>query len=584
VREQGPEPSGTSRLILGPLLRHVGATDATIWVETSAPAEVEVVAGEATACDRTFHVAGHHYAIVALVGLQPASSTPYEVRLDGRTVWPKPAADPEARSPGSGDPEPQTHPPSCIRTLDPDGPVRITFGSCREPGERGTHRGIDPDVLVAYAERLARTGAADWPTALILLGDQVYADETSPEMRVEIAARRDPSQPPGYEVANFEEYTRLYREAWSEPSVRWLFSTVPVSMIFDDHDIRDDWNTSESWRAEMKATSWWEDRITGGLMAYWIYQHLGNLSPAGLAADQTLRAVRAEADGAEVLRSFARHADAEADGAKGTLWSYRRDFGRVRLLVIDSRCGRILAEGQRLMISKTEFGWVERQVEDGDYDHLVVGTSLPWLLPRALHEIESWDEVLAQPRRGRLVSGFGEALRRAADLEHWAAFRTSFDSLAALFGRIGRGEHGAEPPASICVLSGDVHHTYVAQAAWPDPTRSHVVQITCSPFHNSIPRPMRLVFHVGWSKTVEVVMKAISRLSGVPSLPVHWTHPTGPHFGNAVATVTFEGRMARLLLERSAPATEPDAQAEGEPTRLRTIVELPLTALRTPPA
>ncbi len=111
-------------------------------------------------------------------------------------------------------------------------------------------------------------------------------------MRAEIAGRRDPSKPPGYEVADFEEYTRLYHEAWTEPSIRWLFSTVPVSMIFDDHDVRDDWNTSHAWRVEMQATDWWEERITGALMSYWIYQHLGNLSPDGLAADETLRAVR----------------------------------------------------------------------------------------------------------------------------------------------------------------------------------------------------------------------------------------------------------------------------------------------------
>ncbi|HET9613572.1 MAG TPA: alkaline phosphatase D family protein, partial [Candidatus Limnocylindrales bacterium] len=531
------ESSTGSPLVLGPLLRHVGSTDATIWVETSAAGSVQVRAGPIVAETRTFQVAGHHYAIVALTGLEPASSTPYDVLVDGQVVWP---SDPE-------------RPPSVIRTIDPAGPIRLAFGSCREPVEPGTTRGIDPDVLVAYADRLAQGAGEGWPTALLLLGDQVYADETTPAMRDELDRRRDTSKPPGHEVANFEEYTLLYREAWSDPSIRWLFSTVPVSMIFDDHDIRDDWNTSASWRDDMAATSWWQDRIAGGLMSYWIYQHLGNLSPTGLANDETLKAVRAADDGAEILRAFALHADAEADGAKGTMWSYRRDLGRVRLVVIDSRCGRILADGRRSMISDAEFDWVERQVTDGEYDHLVVGTSLPWLLPRALHEIESWDEVLAQPRRGRLVAGIGEWLRRGADLEHWAAFRASFDRLAALFATIGRRDANRPVPATICVLSGDVHHTYVAEAAWPDPTDARVFQITCSPFHNSIPRPMKLVFHVGWSRVVETVMKGVSRLSGVPALPIHWRHPTGPHFGNALASLTFEGRTARLALERSEP-------------------------------
>ena len=93
-----------------------------------------------------------------------------------------------------------------------------------------------------------------------------------------------------------------------------------------------------------------------------------------------------------MLREFAVAADEEADGDKGARWSYRRDLGDVRLLVIDSRCGRILDDGDRSMVADAEFSWIEEQV-DGDYDHLLIGTSLPWLLPRALHDLESWNEA-----------------------------------------------------------------------------------------------------------------------------------------------------------------------------------------------
>ena len=52
-------------LILGPMLRDVGPTSATIWVETDAPCTVEVLGHRA----RTFTVAGHHYALVIVEGL-----------------------------------------------------------------------------------------------------------------------------------------------------------------------------------------------------------------------------------------------------------------------------------------------------------------------------------------------------------------------------------------------------------------------------------------------------------------------------------------------------------------------------------
>ena len=552
-------------LLIGPLLRHVGERDATIWVELDGPARVEVRAGAASASDTTFHVAGHHYAIVVLGRLERGSSNPYEVLVDGRRAWPIDGS---------------TFPPSRIRTIDRERPLRILFGSCREPGDPGRQRGIDPDVLEAWAHRMATRPDEEWPDALLLVGDQVYADDTSPVVQTSMATRRDLKVPPGTEVADFEDYTQLYRESWTEPSIRWLLSTVPSSMIFDDHDVRDDWNTSEAWRRDMQAKPWWDERIVGALMSYWIYQHLGNLSPHVLGANETYQAVRAAPDGETVLRPFARHADAEADGAKGTMWSYRRDLGPIRLVVIDSRCGRILADGHRSMISDPEFEWIEAQVEDGDYDHLVVVTSLPWLLPRALHEVESWDEALTRPTSPRPVRAFGEWLRRAADLEHWAAFRASFDRLAQLFGRIGRGEHGATPPATICVLSGDVHHAYVAEASYPDPTKSRVFQITCSPIHNTIPRVMKGVFRFGWSRSAEVLMKGIGRFSGVPSLPIHWHHPTGPHFGNELAELTFDGRSAGLVLERSTRPSE-DPQAARDRPSLTVEAEQDLTGPRS---
>ncbi|MDQ3850319.1 MAG: alkaline phosphatase family protein, partial [Actinomycetota bacterium] len=62
-------------LVLGPLLRHVGERDATVWVETDRPATVEVCGAR----ERTFEVEGHHYALVCIHGLEPGSPRPYAV-------------------------------------------------------------------------------------------------------------------------------------------------------------------------------------------------------------------------------------------------------------------------------------------------------------------------------------------------------------------------------------------------------------------------------------------------------------------------------------------------------------------------
>ncbi|HET8683011.1 MAG TPA: alkaline phosphatase family protein, partial [Micromonosporaceae bacterium] len=153
------------QLLVGPLLRRVSGDRATIWVETSEPATVEVRAGTAGGAARTFTAFGHHYALVVVDGLPPGAVTPYQVLLDGQVVWP-PAGSP--------------YPPSVIRTRPPDAPVRLVFGSCREATRRASKRSYPPDALDEYALRLARSAdpLRDWPDSLLLLGDQVYADET----------------------------------------------------------------------------------------------------------------------------------------------------------------------------------------------------------------------------------------------------------------------------------------------------------------------------------------------------------------------------------------------------------------------
>ena len=539
-----------AELRLGPLLRYADGSTATVWVETSRPSTAEVRCADGTRAEaRTFQVAGHHYALVPLAGLTPGTETAYEVHLDGTRVWPLPDS---------------RFPPSVIRTRADGDDVRVTFGSCRWATPAAEeHDPVGPDALDTLAARIAADPEAERPDVLLLLGDQVYADETSEATRRWLAARRDLSDPPGNEVADYEEYTRLYYESWLDPEVRWLLSTVPSCMIFDDHDVIDDWNTSAAWLADMRATPWWRERLLSGLMSYWVHQHLGNLSPDELAADPLYAAVRELPDGTDELRAFACKADADAASVR---WSYRRDFGRVRLLMVDSRAARVLDEQNRSMLDPGEAEWLREQALDaaGSYDHLLVGTSLPWLLPHLVHDAEAWNAALCRGDRGARWARFGEDLRRKADLEHWAAFPASFASLAGLIAEVGSG---AGAPATVLVLSGDVHHAYVAEATWPsDVPDARVLQLTCSPVHNSVPLSIRLGFRFGWSAAARALGRRFARHGRCAPPPVKWRKKGGPWFGNQLMTLTLRGRSARLRLEQ--------ARADGS---LKTVEESVLT-------
>ena len=144
-------------------------------------------------------------------------------------------------------------------------------------------------------------------------------------------------------------------------------------MIFDDHDVHDDWNTSDDWVRDIRSRGWWDERITGAFMSYWIYQHIGNLEPDALEKDELYAKVCAAEDAEEALREFAWRADRTVDS---TQWSFRRDIGPARLVMIDSRAGRVLEPGARTMVDEREWKFIH-DAAHAPCRHILLGTSLP---------------------------------------------------------------------------------------------------------------------------------------------------------------------------------------------------------------
>ena len=547
----------TTELVLGPMLRYAGTESATFWVETSAPCEVEIL-GHRTS---TFTVEGHHYALLRVDDLTPDSVTPYDVRLDGELVWP----------PRDGRPQ------SVVHTRNHEHRARLVFGSCRVGDPQPMHLGrewpedmktLGIDALWTYAKQLQR-GEMEWPDAVLLLGDQVYADETSPATREFIEARRG-KEAPKEQVADFEEYTRLYRESWSEPDIRWLLSTVPTVMIFDDHDVHDDWNISWLWVEEMRRKAWWEARITGAFMAYWIYQHLGNLSPPELEEDAVYPQVKSEEDAGTLLRRLAHSWDRESAASR---WAFHRDFGGTRLLVLDSRAARVLSDGRRQMIDDEEWEWIVEH-SSGAFDHVIIASTLPVFLPIGIHHLQAWNEVLCTGRFGRLAANLSERLRRAVDLEHWAAFNRSFEQLCDWLRTIARGTEGAKPPASILLLGGDIHSSSVTEVDLGTGA-SRVHQLVCSPFRNPLSTKERRIVQATGSRIAAKLFAPLAKLAGVEPPSTSWTPTRDATFENALGELLLDGRAASATIWRSP--------REGEdPEQLVTEQPLALTAASHP--
>jgi hypothetical protein len=563
-----PDPATENRppeLLLGPILRHVGEDDATVWIQTDRPCEVSI-----NGCaQRTFTVADHFFALVEVTGLTPGEATPYTVELDGRRVWPE---------------TDYGLPPCSIRPHLAGEELELIFGSCRvslphEPpyvlpaAEHDEAQGID--ALRTLAQGLADSGAR-LPDGLLMLGDQVYADDLSPALR-ELTRDREPgNDAPADELCDFDEYALAYREAWSEPLIRWLLSTVPTSMIFDDHEVHAQWKLSEPWQRKLRSRRDYERHISGGLMAYWIFQHLGNLSPGELAENGLYRAVREQGTGGADAGSMLRRQMADADRQAGhSRWSYCRDLGNSRLVVIDSRAGRSLKPGDRRMIEEDEWRWVVDRAA-GDYEHLLLASSVPFFLTAGLHFAETWNAAITERGKRRLTRWVGEKIRQAMVMDHWASFPESFEQLCALLGEVVSGRCGdGDAPRSVVMLSGDVHHCYLAEVELADEPEASVPiwQAVCSAYRKDLSPKEKRVMRFGNSRTGERLARWLARRVGVEHSPARWQIVHDPSYENQV------GRL-RLGPDRAEVRVETTAGADWRAPKLRPVFEHDLLADR----
>ena len=305
-----------SGLVLGPLLRHVGTHGRDRLGRDRQPLRRSRSSAAASGPGPS-RATTTRWSCVE--GLAPGTSTPYDVRLDGEVVWPPLDCD----APAVAHPHPGRRAARC-------GSRSAPAATPRRPRSTDDSN-FDADALDAFARRMighARAGLARRAGCC----SATRSTPTRPPRRRSGGSARGATSPTrrATRCADFEEYTWLYHESWTDPDVRWLLSTLPSSMIFDDHDVRDDWNTSDSWRQEMQAhvvvggAHHRRPLVVLGLPAPG--QPLaggagrGRALPAGAGARRRRRAAAAR------VRRGRRRARPTAQ--KGTRWSFRRDLGR----------------------------------------------------------------------------------------------------------------------------------------------------------------------------------------------------------------------------------------------------------------
>jgi len=103
-----------------------------------------------------------------------------------------------------------------------------------------------------------------WPAALPKASDALPLNDPNPGRA--LLARRTYAT----------EVRALGRTSAALPRVRRILANTPTYMIFDDHDVTDDWNITGAWRSKVEHSPAGRRVVANALAAYWAFQGWGD--------------------------------------------------------------------------------------------------------------------------------------------------------------------------------------------------------------------------------------------------------------------------------------------------------------------
>ena len=371
------------------------------------------------------------------------------------------------------------------------------------------------------------------------------------------------------------------------PAVRRALANIPTSMIFDDHEVTDDWNITLHWCSTVYRKGGAENPfgrrvVQNALLAYALFQAWGN-TPVLFAATGTtgergrdlLDAVRTW-DGTAASGSYDRIGtrvgiptgvtSAGLTRAAGALdWSYVVTGPSHQVIVLDTRTERrypgAAKDPPALVLTDQSF---DRQL-----------STVPFAGPEALTIVISPAPVIGPPlvEEGvqRRAADLAEYTLLFADAEAWGLQPPAFEKLLArLFTRPPADADGVRR-ARVLVLSGDVHYgcagrlRYTAGAPYHGSAAGNVegvlVQLTSSALKNEEAKTHAL-HAIGYDPDPLAMNRAreavgLEPVGDMPRLDrAGWANPGGARrqVGTSSSPPTAFGSVQVPLVVTGAPA------------------------------
>ena len=267
--------------------------------------------------------------------------------------------------------------------------------------------------------------------------------------------------PPKYHAIFDKEHEALNGFVKQLPQVRRALAHIPTYMIFDDHDVTDDWNLTRGWEQEVYGNPLSKRMIGNALIGYLLCQGWGN-APKKVAP---LIAKVQESMGESGLNS---HDEIIDDLLDFDQWHYRLDT-TPPIEVLDTRTQRWRSESNMNKPS----GLMDWEALC-DFQHSIIGKESVIVVSAApIYGVEVIEAIQ------KVFTFFGKAL--TVDAENWMAHKGTANVILNIF------RHYKTPPDFI-ILSGDVHYSFVYDVRLRFRRNSpHITQFTCSGLKNAFP-------------------------------------------------------------------------------------------------
>ena len=296
------------------------------------------------------------------------------------------------------------------------------------------------------------------------------------------------SVPAKYQALHQQELAALKGFISGLEQVQRLLAHIPTYMIFDDHDVTDDWNLTAAWEQAAYEDPLAKRIIGNSLFAYWLCQGWGN-DPKQFKGDfyqvanAYQQAFKAQQQSGE-LPGQNLHGIVQASMLqdkfidyllKFSHWQYTLD-SQPKLVVLDSRTRRWRSE-HALDEPSGLMDWealCELQQELIGHDAILLVSPAPIFGVKVIETIQRMATIAGHPL--------------AVDAENWMAHPGAASTLLNIF------KH-PKTPHHFVILSGDVHYSFVYDIELRFSHHSpHIWQITSSGIKNQFPQPLIGIF------------------------------------------------------------------------------------------